>query len=158
MPPWRISHLESSRQTDEKDTRIDFSISGRARHGRVEIYGVTSPAAQHYNGQIGDVMRLRWTFGRSSAPARPSCRSLIICDTMDASPMQLPFFGCFEVGFFFDIGYTNALGYRAPFLHGSGGAGGFSVYIRSGSIARGTPHSLGYRTIKAWQAACHLAA
>ena len=100
MPPWRISHLESSRQTDEKDTRIDFSISGRARHGRVEIYGLTSPADQHYNGQIGDVMRLRWTFGRSSAPARPSCRSLIICDTMDASPMQLPFFGCFEVGFF----------------------------------------------------------
>ena len=72
MPPWRISHLESSRQIDEKDMRIDFSISGRTWHGRVDLYSLTSPADQHLNGQSGDVMRLRWTFARSSAPARPS--------------------------------------------------------------------------------------
>ena len=82
---------------------------------------------------------------------------VIVCDTMDAYTMQLPFLAALRSELF-DIGYTNALGYRAPFLHCSGGAGGFSVYIRSGSIAGGTPHSSGHRTITAWQAARHLAA
>ena len=45
--PWRISHLESRRQTDEKDMCMDFSISGCAWHGRVELYSLTSPADQH---------------------------------------------------------------------------------------------------------------
>ena len=53
---------------------------------------------------------------------------VIVCDTMDAYTMQLPFLAALRSELF-DIGYTNALGYRAPFLHCSGGAGGFSVYI-----------------------------
>ena len=47
---------------------------------------------------------------------------------LNAHTMQLPFLAALRSELF-AIGYTNALGHRAPFLDCSGGAGGSSVYI-----------------------------
>ena len=69
---------------------------------------------------------------------------------LNAHTMQLPFLPALRSELF-DIGYTNALGYRAPFLDCSGGAGGFSVYISL--LVFEWPPADGLRGAEAWQEA-----
>ena len=152
---WRISHLEY------------LHVDLRRLAFRTLFEAVTDAFTKESEQQVDSTMALticenKVTFGERSYAHCSMCiymhpRTFVVCDTMGASPMQLPFLPALRSDFC-DIGYTNALDYRPPFLHCSGGAGGFSVYIRSGSIAGGTPHSSGHRTITAWQAARHLAA